>query len=374
MTTAASATLGFKYWPFDLVPRPGQPIIWADRAALKKDIHRLARRLGRHSAVSLHLLWADFGAGKTHALRYLQQEAEKGLYRSLLPLYSALPKGCRAFIDIYRAMVRGMQVDLLRHAYQHATKTSGRQNVDKELAGIWINLPQCFRAIAIGNDVQMRTALAWLHSEPGVALKDLHGLSILGRIRSTDEAVLALCGVVRLLNLGGHTRVLLMVDEFQRVEGLRRQEQDDVNAGLHSFFNSSGHGISLLLSFSFGVEENIKHFLNRELLSRVDPLRITIPMLSQADGIDFLNDVINQARQPTGSWPVTSDVVPAIVTVVAEKFDLTPRRLLKAAGLVFELAAMALEDEEITTLGKDYVSSMDTKEYFSRIDEQEEND
>jgi hypothetical protein len=124
-------------------------------------------------------------------------------------------------------------------------------------------------------------------------------------------------------------------------------------------------------STSFGVEENIRHFLNRELLSRVDPLRISIPMLTADEGVSFLNDVLNQARDISQEWPVSADVVPAIVTTVAERFQLTPRRLLKATGLVFELAEMDIENKTIPALNSAYVKGMDVRGDFSRIDEQE---
>ncbi|MGC2528810.1 MAG: BREX system ATP-binding domain-containing protein [Candidatus Acidiferrum sp.] len=369
-TSNVPGPLGFNYWPFDIVPRQGE-LVWADRLALKHQVEQLGRRLGRHQAVSLHLLWADFGAGKTHTLLYIKQEAEKGNFGSLLPLYCALPKGCRDFIDIYRAMVRAIPFQLLRNAYAQAVKNGSREQVEAALANIWANLPRCFQTIAIGGEEQQRIALAWLQAETGLVTRDLRGISIIGRIRSTDDAVLALAGIIRLFNLAGHKRVLLMVDEFQRVEVLRRQQQDDINAGLHGFFNACGYGMSLLLSFSFGVEENIRHFLNRELLSRVDPLRISIPMLTNEEGVSFLNDVLDQARDVSREWPVSGDVVPAIVSAVAERFQLTPRRLLKAAGLVFELAGMDLENTTIPALNSTYVKSMDVRGDFSRIDEQE---
>ncbi len=66
----------------EFVPRPVEQVVWADRAALKAQVERLGRRLGKHEAVSLHLPWADFGAGKTHTLLYLKQEADKGKFGS----------------------------------------------------------------------------------------------------------------------------------------------------------------------------------------------------------------------------------------------------------------------------------------------------
>jgi P-loop Domain of unknown function (DUF2791) len=364
----------FKYWPFDIVPRPGAPLSWADRSRLRQQIEQLGRRLGRHQAASLHLLWADFGAGKTHTLLFLKQEAEAGKYGGVLPLYSALPKGSRTFIDIYRAMVRGIPRGVLQNAYHAATKVLGTERVERELAHSWSNMTRCIQAIAIGSDIQQETALAWLHAEPGINARDVHDLSLVGRIRSTDDAVLALCGVVQLFGLAGFRRTLFMVDEFQRVETLRRQQQDEINAGLHSFFNASGQGMSLLLSFSFGVEANLRHFLNQELLSRADPLRISIPALSLTEAEEFLQAVLEQARDPTEHWPVDPDVVATIVRHVASRFELTPRRVVKAAGLVFELAELDLEDGAIGTLNAKYVDDMADRGDFMRIDEKDDPD
>lgn len=374
MLPSEDGPLRFKYWPFSIVPRPGEELVWADRTSVKDQIERLGRRLGRHEAVSLHLLWADFGAGKTHTLLYLKQEAERGRYGSLLPLYCALPKGCHSFLDIYRAMARAIPVQHLRDAYEQARKRVGREQLELTLSDVWPNLARCFQAIAIGDEVHQRIALAWLRAETGIQARDLHALSLFSRIRTTDDAVLALCGMVRLFNLAGHKRVLLMIDEFQRVEVLRRQQQDDINAGLHGFFNAVGHGMSLLLSFSFGVEANIRHFLNAELLSRADPLRISIPALTREEGAVFLNDVVALARNSRDNWPVSADVIPAIVGVVADRFELTPRRLLKAAGLVFELAEMDLEDGKVSVVTPQYVTEMVDKGNLSRIDEQEAED
>jgi P-loop Domain of unknown function (DUF2791) len=362
----------FNYWPFNIVPNPGDGIRWADRKTLKEQITRLGRTLSRHDAVSLHLLWADFGAGKTHALLYLKQEAEKGKYGSILPLYSALPKGCRSFLDIYQAIVRGIFMQSLGDAYDKAIRSVTRRELMRKLGDISGDLSTCFSAISLLGENEKRIALAWLHAEKSVSGSQFKNLSLLGRIRTTDDAVLALTGIVRLFNAAGYRRVLFMVDEFQRLEVLRRQQQNDINAGLHGFFNSCDHGMSLLLSFSFGLEENIEHFLNEELLSRAHPLRIAIPKLQFDEAVEFLNDVIQQARDPLGEWPVARDVVSGIVQEVSKRFDLTPRRLLKAGGLVFESAGLDFEDGKITELDVSYLREMAERGDFDRIDEGEQ--
>jgi hypothetical protein len=116
-------------------------------------------------------------------------------------------------------------VALLQGLYDRGCKTLGREKLESTLAEIWPNLPHCFQAISIGSPAQQSVALGWLHAETGLPTRQLQGLSINGRIKSTDDAVLALCGIVRLCNLAGFRRAVFMVDEFQRVEVLRRQQK-----------------------------------------------------------------------------------------------------------------------------------------------------
>jgi hypothetical protein len=59
---------------------------------------------------------------------------------------------------------------------------------------------------------------------------------------------------------------------------------------------------------------------------------------------------------------------------VSTKFKLTPRRLLKAAGLVFELGAMDLEDGIVSEISPAYVKQMADRGDFLRVDDQEDQD
>jgi hypothetical protein len=63
--------LGLTRWPFPVVPDLAFSTFMADRKQLKADIDDLLRVLCRRDTSSIHLLWAWFGAGKTHSLYYL---------------------------------------------------------------------------------------------------------------------------------------------------------------------------------------------------------------------------------------------------------------------------------------------------------------
>ena len=84
--------LGLSAWPFNVVPVQDSRLLWADRKDLLNQIHRLVRRLSSHQSSTLHLVWADFGAGKTHTLLYLRQLALSDKGSGIFPVYTVLPR------------------------------------------------------------------------------------------------------------------------------------------------------------------------------------------------------------------------------------------------------------------------------------------
>ncbi|MCL0092154.1 hypothetical protein M1N92_00510, partial [Dehalococcoidia bacterium] len=93
--------LGLVDWPFRVVPIRGDMVIWAGRQQLKGQVERLVRNISRRSVSSLHLMWADFGAGKTHTLYYIESLAKE---HNLLPIYVEWPKKTATFVDVYRVI------------------------------------------------------------------------------------------------------------------------------------------------------------------------------------------------------------------------------------------------------------------------------
>lgn len=349
--------LNLKRWPFALVPAEGSELVWADRAELLRRVTRLMRALHRHTAPTLNLLWADFGAGKTHTLRFIEQEASLGHFAGITPIYSALPKGCRYFLDIYRAILRALGPGKLGEAQVLSAKEPDAQAIQNEWSDLW----SAFKILAIGNEAQRTIAWNWLSATPGLSHRELALVSLHGRIGSTEQAVLALNAVVKLLSLASGNRVLLMIDEFQRVETLRQTDRNEINAGLHSFYNEAQSGLSIILSFSFGVEENIKHFLNKELLDRVDPVRLSIPTLTSEEAVIFLKDVILPAcEDPTRPF-VNDRTIRDVVDLTAEQAQLTPRRLLKLMGYIASEALADLEDGVIKSVTQEYARQVARK-------------
>lgn len=351
-------SLGLVSWPFNVVPDQDGPLLWADRVQLLSQIRRLVRRLSRTPSSALHLLWADFGAGKTHTLLYLKQLASLETTVKIFPVYAVLPRASRSFVDIYRAIIQGVGFDCLLEAYVNVRGNG--QNSDEARRILSDNTPglfTAFEALRVGSNFIKETSTRWLSADTSLTRKELNDASLPGRIRTTDEALPVLSAITKLL-LRNSSRVLLMIDEFQRVGMLRRAYLDEINTGLHTYFNDCPRGLSLVLSFSFGSKDNIGHHLNDELRSRADPSTFTIPALTVQTGNQFLTDLVDASKVPDKEVNVSSDVYSAIVKYVAEQGIITPRKLMHAANFVFSEASLDLEDGVIASVEAEYARDL----------------
>jgi len=79
--------LNLRAWPFQVVPDSEFATIWAGRRRTKKQLERLIWKMQFAPKSGLHLLWANFGMGKTHTLLHLQHLCQQTQGR-LIPVRS----------------------------------------------------------------------------------------------------------------------------------------------------------------------------------------------------------------------------------------------------------------------------------------------
>ena len=348
--------LGLTGWPFSVVPKQGE-LVWADRSELLRQIRRLVRRLSSHQSSTLHLLWADFGAGKTHTLRYLQQLARDDESGAMFPVYTALPRAPRSFVDIYRAIVRGVGFGRLLMVYDEVRRAGGRPFASDAGLNVAQGLRTAFEGLRIGSAAVRDISIRWLTADPSLTRRELIDASLPGKIRTTDDALAVLSAVTALILLT-KKRVLLMVDEFQRTGMLRQAQLNEMNAGLHTYFNDCPEGLSVVLSFSFGSPTNIQFHLNEELRSRADPEVLTIREMDMDSAREFLADLLATVKVNGGELNMRDDVLLTIVGHVAQQGTVTPRRLVHAASTVFLEAGLDLEEGVIGTLDSEYARTV----------------
>jgi hypothetical protein len=358
LAPAGFLSLGLTYWPFSVVPDPNLPLAWADRAQLLLGVERLLRQLMGHHASTLHLLWAALGAGKTHTLLYLRQLALTNTGGAVFPVYTALPKACRTFVDIYRATVKGIGLDRLKNIYDFARKGDQDEVVRRTLSEAGPGLITAFEALRVGSEPIVDAGQRWILADPSLTQKDLRAASLSAKIRTTDDAISVLSAITRLIGVCARSRVLLMIDEFQRAGMLRRSCLDEINAGLHTYFNACPSGLTIVLSFTFGTAANIRHHLNEELQSRADPIVISIPSLDKENALIFLTDLVNGARSPAMELKVDSDVLQLIVEHTHSLGPITPRKLMQAAGSVLSIAAIDISDGKVERVDTAYAQKV----------------
>lgn len=359
--------LGFRHWPFDLTPDLRGEIVWADRGELRAAIDRMLRKLSKMPSNSLHLLWADFGAGKTHTLLYMRQRLREDRSTRSFPVYCSLPKQARHFPDIYKAIARAIPSEQIQGAFRDVESAKGHDWLRRRMTQIWPSMWNALNSLSSGPEPFQETAYGWLRCEERLPAAQLARIGVTDRIRTTDDALLALQAMIDLFIFAGHRRVYLLIDEFQRIGELRGKVQDEINAGLHGLFNSAGPGVSLVLSFSFGVEENIRLFLNKELLSRADPERISLPTMDLHQSVEF---VAGMTRIANGGDELPSHleaVSRRIAETIFKAGTPTPRRLVKAASIVYSEAALDIEDQKISRPSPEYVSRILGPDVVGRI-------
>lgn len=363
----SAQSVGLDYWPFQLTPPllPGAKFVWVGRPEVKAQVDRMARRLRRNSSNSLNLMWADFGAGKTHTLIYMRNLVEQDPEHPAFAVYAALPKEARGFTDVYRAALTAISSDALSEAFRKAESRIGLDLLRKKVSQFSSSVFFSLQTLSIGSEEQQHTAISWLRAERGV--RGTSNLGISGRITTSDEAVNAFSALHQVFTAAGYQRIFLLLDEFQRISQIRGTKQNEINAGLHSMFNQANPNLSIVLSFSFGVEKNIKHFLNDELLSRADPNRLRLPEMNSTEATQFINELISTTSSESDNLKFDGTVVETVVDRLKSHGKLTARRLMKTMGFVLEEGGIDLDDEVIQTIDAAYSESILTDELMQEI-------
>ena len=313
---------GFVEWPFANVPTPERgATLWADRANAREQMDAIQHDWRITRASTINLLWADLGAGKTHTLYQIADLCSQTDY--LLPSYVLLPTAIRTFVELYRAIARDLNWALVAGALSPEANT-------------WMvrNLRQALRWRLNDVDASRRNlAERWLHAER-LRARDCEMIGVTGPITTVDDAVEALTHIVQAI-AGPNQRMVLMIDEYQRVaEGSRRQLQE-IGHGIHTLFNACPSGLGLILSCATGMATDYAAVLTPEIVSRLSQKRIDLPYLSAGDIVDYVRDLFAHYR--TGSevepfFPLTAESTARFADYLVMTLNgvVTPRRVNEA--------------------------------------------
>lgn len=320
---------GFTSWPFRVVVDAAFAHVWADRTQLKSDIERRLRRMRSVGHSTVQLMWADFGAGKSHTLRFIETQCRESPSRDLTPIYTEIPADLQGLLGLYQKFAAAIDTESLRNAGSTTQRTAGARD-----------LARAVRLLNSNDQQGIDVATEWLYAEPGTPnLRTLRSFGIGARIDSDQRALDVLAALVATMhgNRNGAPCVWL-IDEFQRIADIQPKKRDALAKGLVSLFNACPSGLHMVLSFSVAQQSTVDALLPADLLSRAAtfPL-LALPFLDHDDARVFLTDLFARFSadpQANPHFPLTSESIDLVIYTATEASNgrLTPRILMEAIG------------------------------------------
>ena len=326
-------------WPFRNVPDDQSSKFWAGRPSLKKQIERLIWRWSRSDQSTIHLMWADLGAGKSHTLKHIQGRLLDNRTSGMHPVYSVMPRELRTFLDVYQAILAGLDSNRLAQMSMATVREAGsKENLVRNAFPALPEAVSALIALQSSNDNERRTADQWIRGTRGLTKRDLGKIGASRQIKTTDDAVAALSGIMYIVRAAEKSsRFVVMLDEAQRLAQASNRVRQDVNVGLQTWYDSSPNNLTLILSFGSGDEAYVRHMVSPELQRREDHERLRLDLLNPGAIVEFVGDLLDYCRKetPPHRWfPFTEALVHDLATQLNEGKGVTPGTVMKAFNAV----------------------------------------
>lgn len=361
--------LALTEWPFQTVPDDNFCTFMADRVGVLQDIHALLRNLSRRNTSSIHLIWAWFGAGKTHTLKHISYLCSIE-YKSISTVYIEFPRSARSFLDLYQSFVANCDLELFKEAYLDILTSPNKDEVQNELFKMSPDLSKAMKALCIGGLEENELVLRWLRGDK-VPLTELRMVGIGRRIDNSESAVSALSWLVKLINMsarvseGQLARITWIIDEFQKIEECRDSTIEEINGCLHALFNRSPNCFSLFMSFSSKPEKRFPQWLSNELADRIGIEKvITLPPMASDEAMLFVKDVLRHFRidatgTPDPYFPFSQQVVHDVISLIhKKKKELRPRNIMQFLNVLLEEAEPLMESRELKLITTDFANKV----------------
>ncbi len=345
--------------PFPIVP-DGPVHNWAGRAELQEDLIDLikgvrARDIG---VTEFAILFGEYGAGKSHALRYLKtlvDESETDF--CALAVYVERPRVASKlnFLELYRYIIRSIGREKLAEICRLVKERTDQTIAElAEAAGVAHVADQStFEEAAIGNLSEQDRRMARLlrrGAEEDIfpfltGQSNCSGNEYEGKIDSDFFAAQVLSDLFRLITLEirpddrVYESVYLFFDECEVLIDAKATESELVFSGLRELLNGVPYRLGLILSFS-AATALIEAIMSQHLLKRLTMPYIEVPMLDDNDAKEFLKAQLDYFRVDESPhvgtfFPFEED---AIDFIVENTTSLTPRNLFIDCKRVFERA------------------------------------
>lgn len=317
--------LGFSEWPFRTLPDEDFIRVWCGRNELKEEFDRIFKGLLRRPGFQIHLVYGDFGAGKTHSIRHMLNK-----YREKAKLVTSeleYDVTIRTFTQLHQAMMNRLNFEAILDWSKPLTK------------GSWHDFG-CFARSVISDDPEEQaTAIRWFTGEER-GRRALSRIGIRSPTDSVDTAIRAFSHLTKFAGMNS-SAVVLFIDEFQHVAKLNRNWRERILNGLTKLVNSSPKHFCLIISFRLRMPMKILSIIPRSMTSRFsgDPF-IEVGKFSREEAEEFLKCLLREFRIREADdphFPFTSQSFDVMLDVLEQKrVEYNPRSLMKIFGYVAE--------------------------------------
>jgi hypothetical protein len=352
--------------PFPIVP-DGPVHNWAGREELRMDLVDIVKGVrGRDIGITeFVVIHGEYGAGKSHALRYLRTMiTEKKDEFNSLAVYLERPRVSSKlnFLELEKYIIKTIGRDRISSycrsldAYINATTNELAQAAghgeaknkssfrDSALSKFPDDDQNMIRLLAGGAD-DVSSVFAFLSG-----VEKCSGNEYEGKIDSDFVAAKVLSDFFRVLTseIRPNERIIesvyLFIDEAEVLAEAKTSESELVFNGLRELINGLPYRFGLLISFS-AATALIEAIMPQHLLKRMTRLYVEIPMLTDDEAVDFLRSQINFSRPPGSQYagtmyPFTEE---AVSYIVQNTNTLTPRSLFIDCKRVLERAIRRFE-------------------------------
>ncbi len=321
---------GFTTSPFLLTATPETGATWAGRPELRSKVERLARSFALRTDSTLDVVWANFGSGKSHVLFYVAHLMHQQAPASV-PVFVEVPEQIRSFLELYRRVMPKLPWRRL------ATVVNADEIVPESS-----QLKRVVRIIQYGNDYERRLAFDWLFAG-SVTLRDLKTfVGVQSRIESDVDAADVLGELLQSLSRHG-IRVLLLLDEFQRIGALPEKHRWPVLSNLRSLFSQNPTQLSVVVAAATRLEKTAMDLLPTELKTLMGPRPIvSLPEMNIEEALGFVEGRLASFRPPgyadDAFYPLQKDIVRDTIEFLANETNakLIPRTILQALSAIYD--------------------------------------
>lgn len=339
--------------PFGLTATPQSARCWAGRPAVRQRLERLRRAYQSRPDSSLDVVWANLGAGKSHLLFYFAQMLSEAEDKpSMAAAVVEVPDHAKSFLDLYRRIIPELPLHTLAEIVVNSS------------AQLPADLKKASHALLHGGAHERELAKDWMcGGHPHV--RDLRNAIGVGERIETDQRAADNLSAISRACASANVRLVLLLDEFQRLAPLQQKNRTAIQANIRSVFSANASYFSVVIAIGSRAEQTALEILPQELrtLMGVRPT-VALPEMDEEEAFQFVQDRLAFFRPPSYSGdalaPLGDIAVKAALAHVRQMNGarFTPRNVLQVLGELYDEAMAA---------NKSHLSSGETAEVLKNL-------